>query len=106
MVFDDSGAGIVVTRCPRCHHVGYHLDSLAIKTFQKEAGLLDELKKSLRDIGPAVMAVGVWDLMDAYSQFKKVLNSTLRQQRRQESPLYNPVYASGKKLAAGEENYE
>lgn len=102
-VFSDSGAGVVVTKCPRCHCLSHHLDTQRINCFAKQAGMADELKQALVQIGPAVAALGVWDVAVAYDTFKKVLRNTLRLQDRQMSPGYNPFYASG---AAVEESYE
>jgi hypothetical protein len=93
-VFDDSGAGVVVTRCPRCHNYSHHLDMVAISAFRKQAGVLDGVGRALKEIGPAVAAAGIWDLMVAYDTFKKVLKNTVRLQEKQ-SPLYNPFWATG-----------
>lgn len=99
-VFDESGAGIVVTKCPRCHSIGHHIDAVSLAAFEKHANVLNDVKQSLSLIGPAVAAAGVWDLMVAYDTFKKVLRNTLRLQERQMSPLYNPFYSSGAKEAS------
>jgi len=96
-VFNDSGAGIMVTRCPRCHHLSHHLDALSIETFSKQAGTMDAIKDALYQLGPAVATIGVWDLMVAYNTFKKVMDNTYRLQQRQSSPLYNPMYALSEK---------
>ena len=94
-VFNDSGAGIVVTRCPRCHHLSHHLDQGAIELFNKQAGALDAIKDALMSVGPAVATMGIWDLLVAYNTFKKVMDNTLRIQRQQQSLTYDPMYASG-----------
>lgn len=100
-IFNDSGAGVILAKCPRCHNTSHHLDEVAIAAFNKHAGMLDGISDSLKQIAPAVAAAGVWDLMVAYDTFKKVLKNTLRMQERS-SPLYNPFWATGAKTAETE----
>ena len=107
-IFKDSGAGVMVTKCSRCHFISHHLDRVTLDSFSKHASGLDAVRDALGEIGPLVAGMGIWDMAVAYQTFKKVMDNTLRLQERQKSQLYSPFYASGEleKKAGGEDSGE
>jgi hypothetical protein len=99
-VFADSGAGIAIIQCARCHHQNYFVDEVEVLKLGSATKLADAwrmIANALGTVAPAIATLGIWDLSVAYSTFKKVLENTHRQQAQQSNILYNPLYISGKK---------